>query len=163
MKTINEFTEEILDGTDWKLREPIDLKAKQEEPVIKVYLNIPGINAGEKGFSIYNMNKNNAEEKIVDGSIFYVSYSTFNEDSKFLIFLYRPDGKYEKDESTRIINNADCYYVENTEIIRSYLTSKGTLIISGQEVKLGLSTEFRGEFYSRRIKTTFDPFLKRYV
>lgn len=146
VKTINEFAEEILEGTDWKLQEEIELKEKQEEPVIELKTITE--------FMAYNMDNEDEELTIESGKTIYASYSTYNEGITFLTFLYKEEQDYEKDESTRIIINADCYYVKNPE----WKEGKWDKV----EYK-GISTEFRGEFYNKRQQTTYDAVLNRYV
>ena len=147
-KTINQFAEAVLEETDWRLKEEILLQQKVEEPAIELKV---------KSFTAYDMTNGESTITIPENSIIYASYSSYNKDAKFLIFLYREDGEYTKDSSTRIINNAKCCYA-----LDPTWNSAGT---EWSQVKdnFGVSTEYRGDFFVKKIISTYDENLERYV
>lgn len=147
-KTINQFAEAVLEGTDWNLKQNILLQQKVEEPAIGLKV---------KSFTAYDMTNGESTITIPENSIIYASYSSYNKDAKFLIFLYREDGEYTKDSSTRIINNAKCCYA-----LDPTWNSAGTEWTQVKE-NLGVSTEYRGDFFVKKIISTYDEILERYV
>ena len=155
-KTINEFVREVLEGTDWTLpaENEITLQEAQEEPVVELKLN-SDISA-VKMKKIEDRNQNESGEEFVtikSGATIYAAYSSYNPDSDILYFLY-VDGDVEKDESTRVITNAECYYLLNPEWSGDSLSSA---------ISNGVSTEYRGKFFKRTIVSEYNDILGRYV
>lgn len=152
-KTINEFVREVLEGTDWTLpaTNEITLQEAQEEPVVELKLK-------EKISAIKMKKDGEGEESVTidSGAIIYAAYSSYNPDSDILYFLYVSSGDVEKDESTRVITNAECYYLLNPK-----WTEDGSALSFA--TSNGISTEYRGKFFKRKIETEYNDILGRYV
>ena len=144
---INEYTRKVLEGTDWELtaEDEVLLEELIEEPVYK--LTVP------EEFTAYNMDANNKEEQIYADEEIFFSYSSKNN-KNFLYFLKPKSLDIEKDESTRVLKNVECYYIPITNELK-WETFFPTAV--------NISTEYRGKFKTRRPKTHYDNILKRYV
>ena len=156
--TINGFVRTILSETDWTLPQENEtlLQEKIEDVVYEVKLG--NSESGITATRIVDVEKegkpsDNKYEKsttIPSGSTIYCSYSSFNSDSTspYIYFLYRPDGNYEKDESTRIITNADCYYILRKDFPSNFSKE--------------ISNEYRGNFLVKQSNVVYEPLLDKF-
>ena len=108
---INEYTRKVLEGTDWELaaEDEVLLEELTEEPVYKLTVS--------EEFTAYNMDVNNKEEQIYAGEEIFFSYSSKNN-KNFLYFLKPKSPDIEKDESTRVLKNVECYYIPITNELK---------------------------------------------
>lgn len=159
--TLQGFTERVLAETDWKLEEPENpLQEKREEPVVLL--------TTVKSFQAHNMNNSEQENEIPSGKQIYCSYSSFSNkaDRVFFLYLQKDETEYKADSSTRIIKNADCYFVENIKwddngnLYIGEIDKNNKNLIANSSV---VSSEFRGEFYVRNQKSVHEPITDKIV
>lgn len=170
MGTLPELAGRILKGSDWQLKENIkNIKQYLEEPLYLVTLNqqITAFRAYGKdddGEAAYDEGIT-----ITKNSKIYIFYSSVNNKSSRLEFLYDPSGKYPKGDDNVIFgydedDNSDGvsnYYVESVtweDRSGSNLPNKPNIASDIEFV-----STLRGKRLIRSQKTYFDPKLKRTV
>ena len=149
MGNIQYLTEKILDESDWQYKDSGEIfEQTKEEPLylVKVNQDITGINM-----------KNSEDIVNINGKEIYVFYSIIANKEPYFQFLYREDGKYEKDDDQVIVNSPN-YYIENVE----YEDING-LALPKFASFIKFASDSRGEKLVRSAKTVFDTAIGRYV
>ena len=173
MGTLPELAKRILEGSDWQLKEENrNIKQYLEEPLYQVTLD-----SEIKAKCAYGKEEQNGqvvavydkEETIATGSKIYVFYSSVNNESARMEFLYDPSGRYPKGDDNIILgyDKDDCkdgisnYYLEGVVWTNRDALNLPPLPSVASEIVF-VST-IRGKRLIRSQKTYFDPKLKRTV
>lgn len=157
--TINELATAILEGTDWKLGDPVVLNQTIEEPVYETTFVTAAIFDGVE---------------IAIGAPVLVYYSVVANREPYCQFWYDSTGVYTTESTNQLVLNGACYgedeihWEEGTETqnnaTRSYIAAykKEQLLFKVFEEN-GVSDRYRAERLVRKQKTVVDSKLDRTV
>ena len=150
--TVTKLGKEILEGSDWTLKENNDiLRQYKEEPLYSLKVT--------KSFVAKDMLDGTSSIAIEAGKIIYGFYYCVNERTSFFQFLYRENDDYETDDD-RVILNSPNYYVDG--VIFSINSNKDEIKTNYFEIGEVIS-DYRGKRLVRKIKTEYDPIMDKYV
>jgi hypothetical protein len=109
MGNITYLAEKILEESDWKLgMNNAVITQTKEEPLYEIVL--------KDSIRARDMQDKETEIEIDKGKTIYAFYNVIANEEPYFQFLYREDGKYEKDDD-HVITNSSNYYIENVEYI----------------------------------------------
>lgn len=146
--TIDYLAEQILDGSDWRLKQGETFQQYKEEPLYEIILA-----TSITGTKMYSGEEGAEKVTIAAGSKIFGFYQSVNEPNGYFQFLYREDGLYTIDDD-RVITNSPNYYYEYAPSGNENLP-----FISDSAI----SNEYRGRRLVRSVETDYDPILDKYV
>ena len=145
MGNIETLAERVLDGSDWRVRSSGEvLKQTIEEPLYYVQLT--------KEITLKDMEGKESSIILPVGTFVYVFYNNIVNRDSYVQFQYAK--KYEIDDDHVIINSPNWFLdnvTYNEEGIPNFTNA------------LSISTEYRGKRLVRKVKTTYDATIDKYV
>lgn len=172
MGNIDTLAERVLDGSDWKLLSS-DVKLKQtiEEPLYHIRLN--------KNIKVKDMEGKVEPITIEKGEWIYVFYNNIVNEESFTQLLYvKQEGNenpYTFDDDHIITNSPNWYMIETVMIEGIETDVEAEVSYNPEGIPdyvefdnyglpfMSISSDYRGKRLVRKVKTTYDATIDKYV